>query len=307
MNSWLIWQALQNAAYRYSPYWRILSSKRFKRIEGDVPVLSLMNFPAWFAHNTIAVTSTVVCAIFFVTVFFDATLLTWLCFLPLAVLLMGTFSGLIIAVRTSGTTAYEYERQRYDITAVTPEGHTGVSWAICSEVYHNSTILLQIRAFMQTVYPFFLLLGFILMGILFLVSGSFLVMMVAFLFTTAIYADYIQSSVAGCIVGMIIPTYVHDRISAQVLALGGFLGMQMLFYMIVALLGFVLVPLVLDQLILMPIAQFVIFFALREVWNRVLWRWLAWRLQSDILRMNAYFAEYADAHQKNMGRLQHPI
>jgi hypothetical protein len=92
--------------------------------------------------------------------------------------------------------------------------------------------------------------------------------------------------VLGSLVGLVIPTYAHNRLDASLWSFGVFLLLQISTYMLAWLIGFSLLPGAYDRLQIngwyanfsLPVLRVVVFFLVREGIIVALWRGLIARL-----------------------------
>jgi hypothetical protein len=213
-------------------------------------------------------------------------------------ILNGTIYSLVWSVRTSGTIARERERQTYDMCCVSPEGSLGVNWAICTGFLHRDNRLEQIHMVVRTL----LGVGFVLVLLIALVlisnagqvrptkfaqeEAQQYALMIVHVGTAIalIYIDHVHSIVLGCLVGILVPSYVNRRIEAQLGTLGLYLTLQVSAYAVAGIIGLVILPAIYDETasglaqISLAIVQVLIFYATREAMITYLWNKLVERL-----------------------------
>ncbi len=214
--------------------------------------------------------------------------------------LHGTLAGLFWAIRVSGAIAQERERGIYDLLSTSPYGAFGVSWAICTGCqYHDQTfngIGAQRVWFSRIFFISLLLFG----GVIVQIDprsfdgrplvGLLLIVEIAAALALVFHIDDIQSTVIGSLVGLIVPLFARNRLDARVGAFVGFLLLQIGAYVLIGLIGFVLLPqlsniLTFDatiKLLLLPFEQVLVFFAVRELIARGLWRLNVLLLDGDV-------------------------
>jgi hypothetical protein len=102
----------------------------------------------------------------------------------------------------------------------------------------------------------------------------------------AIYVEYVQSTVLGSLVGLVISTYAHNRLDASLWSFGIFLLLQVSIYTAAWFIGFELLPEIYEWLNIngwyasftLPVLRVAAFFLLREGLIAALWRALIARL-----------------------------
>ncbi len=221
----------------------------------------------------------------FVVIFFLPIGLT-----ALYIALHGTLAGIYWALRISSAIAREREHGTYDLLSTSPYGAFSASWAICTGCqYYDQTFN---GSGMQRVwFSRIFFLGLLLFsGLIELVDprsyggkpleGFGYILAIVLVLTLAFYLDDIQSTVLGSLAGLIVPQIARTSFDARVGALALFLLLQVTAYSLVLLVGFWWMPQINDQLgvtgfsalILLPLEQLLIFFGVREIMGRVLWR-----------------------------------
>lgn len=234
-----------------------------------------------------------------------------MCCLSFMMLFTGTISGLINAMKASGQIAREYETGRADLLGVTLAGMPSCAWAHCSVIFHTSKSLKQIRDLARTTRVVFSIVCVMAISLLALqvvtteqalidkltnFLDSVAIVVFIGLILAAIYFDYIQSTIIGCITGMLVPTYVPRNPEARFMALAIFLGVQFAVYVMVWMISFGFIPTLFSALALstwyiLPLLQFAFFVAARELLIILLWRLLARRMESDTTELNNIAAQ----------------
>lgn len=201
--------------------------------------------------------------------------------------LHGTLAGLYWAVRVSSAIARERERGIYDLLSTSPYGAFSVSWAICTGCQYYDQTFSGTGAQRVWFSRIFFLTLLLLSAAISLADprtrspeGFLFVSELVVILAIAFHLDDIQSTVIGSLVGLIVPLFSRHPLDARVGAFIGFLLLQVGAYTLVALIGFVLIPQVTASLIpdsqivefALPIEQFGVFFAVRELLARILWR-----------------------------------
>ena len=242
--------------------------------------------------------------------YFSQMIFVALFFIPLGAaalytILNGTAAGLYWAVRVSDAIARERERGTLELLATSPYGAFSANWAICTGCqYYDQTFY---GAGMQRVWfsrIFFLALILLSASVTMteprnigahplegFAKASALVAIIAL----ALYIDDMHSMVLGSLVGLIVPQVARSRLDARAAAVFCFLTLQIFAYALVWLIGFELLPglsanAALNEMtagLALPIEQLIVFFLVREVISRILWRINAIMMDGDVsdLRM----------------------
>jgi hypothetical protein len=207
---------------------------------------------------------------------------------------MSAFYGLRWAVQISMATARQREIGLYDLTALTPAGALGASWAICVAGLHKG------RAFKEIETPgsWVMRVGFLLLVLLAAqtpvpVGDGLLVALVAIFQMIALcavlYLDHIGALTLACLIGMLAPTYTRARMDAGAAAFLGFLLIQVSTYVFIALLAWVMLPWLCVVAgwpdwacaIGIPVVCLVVYAGVRAVIQAALWRMLLTRLNAS--------------------------
>lgn len=221
--------------------------------------------------------------------------------LPIILIIIGTLYGLASAALISDAIANEQSQGRYTLLGATPYGVVGASWALCTLEFHRHERMMQIRTAISSVYIMLgTFMGFpaVFTLLLFIVAPSdpnsrmhfYSVVnwgLIAFLPAL----DFVQSTSAGCLVGIITPMVSKGRANARALAVTLFLSIQFGTYLLVAFLC-VLLRITYFRLdwtldVSYTVLCVLIFFVCREIVLLVLWSFLAKSLDSEIDELEA--------------------
>lgn len=222
-------------------------------------------------------------------------------FMPLLLFITGIVYGLDCALRVSSAIAHEHENDTFQLLALAPPGPLGTSWTVCaSALYRNrefDQLHMIIRSSLMIAIVLTIIIGSLVMfGQSAVVTRDSQPALPTFVnlihlggVFAAVYAEYIQSALLGCLVGMLIPTYAESSLDASLYAFGLFMLLQMTGYFLAALVGFYLLSNVYLMLSLygvyaeisLTILRFAIFVLIREGVIRVIWRYLAERLNAQ--------------------------
>jgi hypothetical protein len=215
---------------------------------------------------------------------------------PSIVLFSSTFYGLSVAIHLSDSIAIEKKQGRYIFMSLTPYGLAGTAWAMCSVTIHTHPILVGIRHNLMRLFLWLFMLsmlGVVILSVLLLVGTAsspddyqdrvktIYYMADAAILGVIILTDYMQSTIIGCIVGMLTPSLAKTPSDIRNFATGIFNAVQFGTYIVIILLcafgwpviyssaGIALFP-------TFPLACLVTFYLLREVIIAFLWLLLAW-------------------------------
>ena len=220
-------------------------------------------------------------------------------FSPLMLLSVGLLYGSNNAILISSTLTKSRMQGQDDVLGVTPLGHVGYGWAIVSAVYHSRQSLRQLKDTTRTFYniAIIVLLVYIAFNLSSMVifqsdMSLFNILMAdtvpTLLFVLSLYIDLIQSTILGCIMGLLIPTYANGHLDAHAMAFTSFIAIQILFYAGVVLIAFWLLPLILTSAsgIIFALIRFIIFVVLRDILMMILWRIVARRMYTNVTELN---------------------
>lgn len=164
--------------------------------------------------------------------------------IPLSLLITGTVYGAICASTVAMTIAREQYQGRFALMGLTPYGKAGAAWALGTIAVQKHPLLKRVRYALQPTYFVIIFVLVIPMALAWisLTSNPGDAQMrnqaenLASVLLLAVYTiiDFIQSGNVGCMVGMLIPTSTDHPGSANALSIVGFGLMQVLSYVVVA-------------------------------------------------------------------------
>ncbi len=297
MMTWLLWSALQRP-YMQHPLFRQLMLRHQRR--QPLKWQDMIPIPRFIFQNDLWGALWGIIVVVLLCSGGWLIIVPIMVLTPVALIIAGTAQGVYTAVRVGTNLVREREMGHTTLHGVMPAGMAGASWAMCSFVHHTNRPITQMREAVRGVYiVLFIAVGFITAvavmiwlstrGLSFSLNEpdvstqSLLQVLRLLALLIAFYVDFIQSTVLGALIGLLISTIAHSRLDAGGLAFGMFLALQFIFYALVFLVNFVLVPqLIADALhpgrILL---QFAVYYFSREAMILILWRITAFRLQSD--------------------------
>lgn len=226
--------------------------------------------------------------------------------MPLILLILGVAYGLDCALRVSTAVARAREDNTYNLLSLTPGGAIGASWALTTSALYRNRDFSRLQETVRGT----LLAGLVLTPIIAMVSVILAKDINGHLLTALdvlvnslnmltllgiLYLEYVGSTVQGVLVGMLTPTYVSNRLDANLYALLTFLLLQVTVYTAFALLGFTLLPRLLDSLlagdelagVLVSPLRVIVFYGVREVLAAGLWRVLTRQLNTSLREFTA--------------------
>ncbi|MFW5709391.1 MAG: hypothetical protein ACOCX5_04130 [Chloroflexota bacterium] len=179
-----------------------------------------------------------------------------LTFVPLLLFLAGNIMGVLLCINLSGIVAGYRSKGRLALLAVTPTGMDGILWLLLRVVYWRSRVLQQIKGIALTicilvssVFAIFVVISLIALVLdpaYIGVSSAWprlqLTVVIMVGLPLAIYSDLVQSSLLGGLLGITVPHYTRDIVSARVLSLGAFFTLQIVIYAIAVLAATRLLP-----------------------------------------------------------------
>ena len=266
MITWQLWRALRNPPL-YHPLFARISQTAPERIPWQLGCLAVLMGP--------------------VVIF-------------LAFLWIGTMYSMLWAVRIGSSLISASDDHTYDLISLFAPGRLGATLMICLGCIYQDRGYLQVQSAGPWVIrilfnlPFFLLLASaglfqpftttrndVLFGFVQIAYPATLVI--------AIYVDHAQSIVIGCLLGMLAPTFVSNRLDASLLSVGGFVLIQLSTYAAALFTGLYLLPRFYSLLSISGwladtstlLVALLVFYLTRETIIQHLWRLLAYRVNAD--------------------------
>jgi hypothetical protein len=202
-----------------------------------------------------------------------------------ALLLMvfsGTLYGAIWSVQISGRIATERQNRRYDLLCLSPLGAVGASWAICTGCLHQKRAFEQINS--QEAWSVRLILFIpIVISLPLIVRQLFAVTLTTSLIgilavILVFYVDHVQSVLFGGLLGLLAFHHAPSRLDCRLWALAAFLGLQIITYLLLALVSVFILPALHPIFpgiwysdIVIPLLSVLTFFLVRETILKYLW------------------------------------
>jgi hypothetical protein len=287
LDRWLLmptlWHSLHHALPRHPLLW-------YRQSGGRLTLAAVRGWRRWAVY-----------AIIVVVVFNVFTLWSIVDFpLGLLIPLVGLVIGIHVAANISVRLAYERECGRCELTALTPSGLLGASWAVATRYFQRDPLLRRLCYYVDLVHILWLFAGLLLLTFsLFLSIGA-----VSFrqqnlfgeavglhttlnllLILVLVRADYQYSLVAAALIAMIAPTFARNRLESYLIALAGFLVVQVLVFILWLLIGGTVSGLVWnvvgpDAPLLNTFAILALYLIIREGWLHAICVMLALRLHT---------------------------
>jgi hypothetical protein len=290
MLSWKLWQALKNPPYLYPLMRRIHADAGWLSTLRDIPRPYLYAILLAAAYILWRILPYAVGYVFLLIVALPAVATLLFLISPLLFPLVMVGAGTVWAANISDRVLKQQERGIYDLLCVIPGGRWAANWLTASSTIHQggtfkaSWIMLGGVAVVGLVL-LLTLFSLVLVGQFFsagneLSNFGWLMLDMIVLFMGQLL-HHIQTMALSPLVGLLIPTYIHNRAEARLSAVGLYLGLQLIPYLFCGLL-FYLAPLVASEPVdagnsLTP--YLLVLFGLREAIIMLLWIVLLWRLK----------------------------
>lgn len=206
--------------------------------------------------------------------------------------------SMVWATRISSTLAREHELRTYDLLSLIPTGAFGAGWTLSTACLHHDTLFQRLRLALQlcaAAVGTALFIALLLPLVMLLTPNSpvtfglFLLLNYGVMLAVAFYLDHIQSLTLAHLTGMLAASHIQNRVTAQVWSTAGFLLLQLLTYLVTLILGFVLLPPLLQALQLdsafihsiLPVMRVLILYGVHEVMVFIVWRTLLHHFNTD--------------------------
>jgi hypothetical protein len=204
----------------------------------------------------------------------------------------GLIYGLDCAVRVSQLITFERRNNTYPLLVLCPPGALAVCWAMCTSLLYQQQQFGRLHEIVRTSTRIafatiaVILMLFIAISISIIVSSSRLALPIitplinAEAVVVLIYSEYVQSTVIGCLIGVIISTFATGTMDSILYAPAVFLLIKIGGYAASILVGFNLLERVYQQIaiqggltdILLTLARVVIIVVVQDLIIRLLWR-----------------------------------
>ena len=203
-----------------------------------------------------------------------------------------TAYGIFWTLSITQTIAHLKSTQRYEMLSAAPGGELTMNWAVCAGTMHRNGTFLRLHS--GGLWAARFLVGFIVLSTVFDSLTTFNenddpLYGMAIYVTVAIglVIDHYQSVVLCALCSMLLPTLLSDTFSVRLITPSAFLGVQILTYLLTAIMSVVLLTVGLRLLNIevsllgrLPI-QLALFVLIREAIVFILWRGVLHQLKSN--------------------------
>jgi hypothetical protein len=167
-----------------------------------------------------------------------------------ALLLMvfsGTLYGILWTMRISGSIAEERTNGRYDLLCLSLNGEIGAVWAICTGCLHQHRAFQQVNSQEAWSVRLILFIPIVISAPLIFrqlfsvtvtttLTGIFAIIII-------FYLDHVQSILFGSLIGVLVSHYAPNPQNQRMWAAIGFLVVQVVSYLFLGVVNFLLLPL----------------------------------------------------------------
>ena len=239
---------------------------------------------------------------------FMPTLLIFL--MPILLAGCGLVYGLDCAIRVSQVITFERKNNTYELLALCPQGALAVCWVMCTSSLYQQEYFRRLHEIVRTSVQIALVVIGVLLVLVLCFSSSLIVsssrMVLPILIPLAnfgavailIYSEYVQSTVIGCLIGLVIPTFTNTTLEPFFYAPVIFLLIKIGTYATSVVVGFNLLDGIYQQLglqssltdILLSLMRLAVIVGIQDGIIRLLW-WIVLR-RTDTLPQNALLVLY---------------
>lgn len=218
------------------------------------------------------------------------TLLIFL--MPLLLGLCSLIYGLDCAVRVSQLIAFERKNNTFELLALCPSGALAVCWALCTSQLYQQQQFSRLREIFSTSTRIAFGIIAVLLGLIIIVSfftiisapklvlPALIPLINVEALVTLLYTEYIQSTVIGCLVGLIISTFGISVLDSFLYAPAIFFLIKIASYVVSLFAGFYLLDMIYQQIglqgggidILLTLLRVTVIVVIQDVIIRLLWR-----------------------------------
>ena len=204
----------------------------------------------------------------------------------------GLVYGLDCAMRVSQRITAERRHHTYPLLALCPAGELAVCWAICMSAIHQHQYFARLHEIIRVSTQ--IAVGLIGLVLLLFTCVSIPIIVTASRLTAPdyvsvinvgavlvlVYSEFVQSTIIGCLVGLIIPTFSEGTVDSLLYAPALFLLVKIGCWVISVLIGFTLLEQVYTQFalhnglmdILLTVMRVMIVVVVQDIMIRGLWR-----------------------------------
>lgn len=220
--------------------------------------------------------------------------------MPVFLVVCGVLYGLECALRVSYLIASERKNNSYDLLAMSPPGGLVICWVICTSALYHKRQFARLHDIVRTSASIAAAVFGVMLGLL---GTASLLMTLSYsrinppaliplfngiMIVALIYMDFVQSTAAGCLVGLLIPTFGSGVMDSMLYTPGVFLMVKLGGYSLSTLTGWSLLDSLTNHLrwqgdlasIGMSFIRLGLVFAIQELILRTLWEILCRRTDS---------------------------
>ena len=309
MLTWQLWDALRHPAYGYPLFERFVTlfsapdyqRQRRKRDNILIPVLCIFYYGVLFLLFRRWT--------FFLQIVISAP---YAPIMAIMVMLRGSGS----AMQVSGIIAQELEKRRYEFLCLLPPGELGVNWMLSTAYLyrrHHAPYFKGLdyvtRDSWRRRWGILLVAGGVLLPLGLLVDTAGIValdiIVGLWLLVNLIYVDTVQTTLLGCLVGMLTPAFVSGLLDARAIALTIYITLQTIVFMLITVVGIVILPAFFaafdfDEMLASLITLLMLtglFVGLRDATIWLCWRLLTRRLEYPGVQPHALIFETEAMHR----------
>ncbi len=212
--------------------------------------------------------------------------------MPIVLAGCGLIYGIDCAVRVSQLISFERKNKTYELLALCPPGALAICWVLCTSLLYEhrqfhrmlEIVRTSTRIALAAIGVILVLFAGISLSIILTSSELTLPVIVPLINAAAvvalIYSEYVQSTVIGCLVGLIIPTFASGSVDSLLYAPAIFLLIKISSYAISVLIGFTLLEKVYQTLglaggmtdIFLTLMRVIVIVVVQDLIIRFLWR-----------------------------------
>lgn len=214
--------------------------------------------------------------------------------MPIILAAGGLIYGLDCAIRISQIIAQERKNNTFELLALCPAGVLAVSWVLCTSSLYQQRLFSRMREIVRTATRIAIAVIGVMIGLFIAISFTIILsssqltlpiivpLINVLAVVVLIYSEYVQSTVIGCLVGLVIPTYSNGPIDSVLYAPAVFLLLKIIGYVLGIIIGFTLLDRIYQQYglqsgiadVALTIVRVAIFILIQESVIRLMWQLL---------------------------------
>ena len=214
----------------------------------------------------------------------------WVFAVPLLPLLLPFYIaglGAWCANETANAIASERTRKRIDTVSVLPIGTAGVIWTITRTTLRKLELITRTNSLFAnlSILGLFSIFGFTVVNAI-----SVRLALIIVLFVVAIYFDFVQSVLIGCVIGIFTSLIDSDRVSVSTLSVLQYFCVHLLIYVtaatVLVIISNRMTTSLADYMLRITLIGIIALPLLREAILQSLWYWLTFRLETTRQEMS---------------------